>query len=237
MPSSESVTTPVPNRTRASGGPRHRWDKARGLLGGGIDGNKQLTAMTGVILIVLLAALGITILQIGQLIWLHLFLGLLLLGPVLLKVGSTGYRFMRYYARDAIYVAKGPPMLALRAMGPLLVLSTLVVFVSGVVLLFEGPRSRATPLLIHKASFFVWLALMGLHLLAHLPGINRTLRSIRIGAGNAGLTAEGARGGAAGRWIAIAGALAGGLVLAVVLIPHFGLWTAPGAFPHHHHGG
>ena len=126
MPSSESVTTPVPNRTRASGGPRHRWDKARGLLGGGIDGNKQLTAMTGVILIVLLAALGITILQIGQLIWLHLFLGLLLLGPVLLKVGSTGYRFMRYYARDAIYVAKGPPMLALRAMGPLLVLSTLV---------------------------------------------------------------------------------------------------------------
>ena len=73
--------------------------------------------MTGVILIVLFAVLGVTIVQIGQLIWLHLFLGLLLLGPVLLKLASTGYRFLRYYTHDAIYRAKGPPMPALRADG------------------------------------------------------------------------------------------------------------------------
>jgi hypothetical protein len=36
--------------------------------------------------------LGITIVRIGQLIWLHLFLGLLLLGPVGAKLASTGYR-------------------------------------------------------------------------------------------------------------------------------------------------
>src|SRR5579875_586858 len=51
-----------------------------GLVGGGIEGNEQLTAMVGVLLIALLAALGVTVLRIGQLIWPHLFLGLLLLG-------------------------------------------------------------------------------------------------------------------------------------------------------------
>jgi hypothetical protein len=28
-----------------------------------------------------------------------------------------------------------------------------------------------------------------------------------------------------------------GAVLAIVLLPHFGVWTAPGALHHHHHGG
>src|SRR5579872_3166612 len=87
----------------------------RRLFGGGVDGNERLTAMTGVVLVVMLGALGLTIVRIGQLIWLHLFLGLLLMGPVLLKLASTGYRFLRYYARAAVYRAKGPPMLALRA--------------------------------------------------------------------------------------------------------------------------
>jgi hypothetical protein len=205
------------------------------LLGGGIDGNEQLTSITGLILIVLLAVLGITILRIGQLIWLHLFLGLLLLGPVLLKIASTGYRFMRYYARTAIYVAKGPPMLALRAMGPFLVLSTLVVFASGIVLLFDGPRARATPLLIHKASFILWGVLFGLHVLAHLPGFPVSLRALKVGAERSGTPLDGIGSGAAGRWIAMAGALVLGLVVAVALIPHFGIWTAPGAFAHRHH--
>lgn len=188
--------------------------------------------MAGVILILLFAALGVTVVRIGQLLWLHLFLGLLLLGPVLLKLASTGYRFARYYLRNAVYVAKGPPALALRAMGPLLVLLTVVVFASGIVLLFDGPRSRATPLLIHKVSFIVWLALFGLHLLAHVPGLPRSLRAVRIGAAESP-SLDGLGGG--GRWIALAGALVGGVVLAVVLIPHFALWTAPGALPHHHH--
>jgi len=234
---SERVTSPARNRTQAPTTPRRRW--APSLLGGGIEGNEQLTAITGVILLVLFAVLGVTILQIGQLIWLHLFLGLLLLGPVLLKMATTGYRFLRYYTRDAIYVAKGPPMLALRAMGPVVVLTTVVVFVSGVVLLFLGPKNRDTALLIHKASFFVWLALMALHVLAHLPTLGHALRAVQIGAGR-GASTEGAASlstagsGASGRWIAVAGALVGGLVLAVVLLPDFGVWTAAGAFAHHH---
>ena len=47
--------------------------------------------------------------RIGQLLWLHLFVGLLLIGPVVLKLASTGYRFARYYTNDAVYRRKGPP--------------------------------------------------------------------------------------------------------------------------------
>ncbi|MGO9790275.1 MAG: hypothetical protein ACLP8S_12505, partial [Solirubrobacteraceae bacterium] len=71
------------------------------LFGGGTDGNEQLTSITGAILIVLLAVIGVTILRVGQLISVHLFVGLLLLGPVTLKLGSTGYRFVRYYTHDS----------------------------------------------------------------------------------------------------------------------------------------
>jgi hypothetical protein len=131
-------------------------------------------------------------------------------------------------------LAKGPPVLALRAMGPLLVLLTVVVFASGIVLLFDGPRNRTTPLLIHKVSFIAWLVLFGLHLLVHVPRLPRSLRSVRFGADDSGLQELG-QAGSAGRWFALGGALIGGAVLAVVLIPHYSLWTAPGAFPHHHH--
>ena len=228
-PSKSVVSTPA-NRIRTDVGSRRRRRPSAWLSGGGTEGNEELTSRTGAILIVLFAVLGITILQIRQLIWLHLFLGLLLLGPVALKLTTTGYRFVRYYTGDATYREKGPPELALRAMGPIVVASTIAVFASGIVLLFEGPRNRALPLLIHKASFVVWLVFMAFHVLIHLPALGRALRATDVSR-----ELSGAAGGAAGRWIALTGALVGGLVLALVLVPHFGLWTAPGAFPHHDH--
>ena len=51
--------------------------RGRPFLGGGIDGNERLTAVAGVLLLVLFAVIGVTIIRIGQLLWLHLFLGLL----------------------------------------------------------------------------------------------------------------------------------------------------------------
>jgi len=68
----------------------------------------------------------------------HLFVGMLLIGPVGLKLASTGYRFVRYYSGNEVYRRKGPPELWLRMIAPVVVLSTLVVFVSGVLLLLEG---------------------------------------------------------------------------------------------------
>ncbi len=199
------------------------------VLGGGTDGNEWLTSATGVLLIGLLAVLGITIVQIRQLIWLHLFLGLLLVGPILLKMASTGYRFVRYYAHNPAYRAKGPPHPLLRVLGPAVVLSTLVVFITGIVLMLQGPADRHVTLLIHKVSFFIWLAFTGLHILGHLPGLGQLL-SARRPAETDGL---GSADGAAGRWIVLVGAVVAGAVLAVALIPHFSPWTASGAFPHH----
>jgi hypothetical protein len=69
-----------------------RRDRRLALLGGGPEGNEQLTTIAGAMLIVLLAVIGLTIVRIGQRLWLHLFVGLLLLGPTVVKMVSTGYR-------------------------------------------------------------------------------------------------------------------------------------------------
>jgi hypothetical protein len=202
------------------------------LLGGGVDGNEWLTTATGAVLIALLAVLGVTIVRIGQLTWLHLFLGFLLLGPVALKLASTGYRFARYYAHSDAYVDRGPPPWPLRTIAPAVVASTVVVFASGIVLLFKGPRHPGLWLSLHKVSFIVWLVFTALHVLGHLPRVGGLLRVPRSGAASGATSLTGGD-GAAGRWIALAGAIVAGVVVAIVLIPHFGAWTAPGALHHH----
>ncbi len=206
---------------------RRRWPA---LFGGGTDGNELLTNLTGAVLIVLLAVIGVTILRIGQLMSVHLFVGLVLLGPVALKMASTGYRFVRYYTRDPAYRKKGPPEPILRMIAPIVVITTVIVSVSGLLLLFGGPSSKDSWLALHKVSFIVWIVFTAIHVLAHLPSIARTFR---IGPRNAGL--PGVSAGGAGRWIALAGALVGGLVIAIVLIGDFTSWTASGALHHHHH--
>jgi hypothetical protein len=224
----------------------------RRLLGGGTDGNELLTTITGAVLIVLLAALGLTIVAIGRLLWLHLFLGLLLIGPVALKLASTGYRFLRYYTSDARYRVKGPPPQALRLLAPLVVVLTVGVFATGVVLLIVGPSAREPFLLLHKATFVGWIAVTTIHVLGHLPEIAR-LFAIRIDYSGYPIVSRaprpavrGRRGaaepeprqpvaGSAGRWISLASATVFGLVLAIALIPHFGAWTDSIGLFHAHH--
>lgn len=189
---------------------------------GGPDGNEQLTAVTGLILIVLLAPIGVTILFIGQLTWLHLFLGLLLIGPVGLKMASTGWRFLRYYTHTPVYVRRGPPVLWLRLLAPGVVVTTVAVLATGVVLLFVGPDHRDPWMLLHKAAFIAWIALTALHVLGHLLDLPAAVRADALRATGR----RGGQAGAAGRAIAIAGAVVAGLVLAIVLIPDFAAWTA-----------
>ena len=199
------------------------------LSAGGTDGNEQLTTLTGVLLIGLLAVIGLTILRIGQLISVHLFVGLLLLGPVAVKLASTGYRFVRYYIGNPAYRQQGAPELVLRLIAPIVVLTTVIVFVSGIVLMFDGPQNRGQWLTIHKASFIVWGVFIAAHVLGHLPGVGGVLRATAPTGGER-------TPGSAGRWITIAGGIVGGVVLAILLIPQFAPWTAHGAFLHHHHG-
>jgi hypothetical protein len=214
---------------------RSRAGRARGtaLTGGGTDGNEQLTTVTGAILIMLLAVIGFTIPQLTRFVWLHLFVGMLLFGPVLLKMASTGYRFMRYYTGDIAYRRKGPPETVLRLLGPVVVLSTVAVFATGVVLLVLGPSHRNPWVELHKLAFILWIVFMSLHVLLHLPAVARALGIGRKGQEQL----AGAAPGTAARWIAICGALVAGLILAIVLIPDFSAWTAHGVLGHHHHDG
>ncbi|HUB72710.1 MAG TPA: hypothetical protein VL979_01580 [Solirubrobacteraceae bacterium] len=202
--------------------PRGRRAFGRALLAGGTAGNELLTACTGAALIALLAILGVTILRIGSLLWVHLFVGLALIGPLALKLASTGYRFVRYYGGDARYRSAGPPPILLRAIGPVVVASTLVVLASGVALLLTGPSGRATWLPIHKLSFFVWIAFMAVHVLGHLPAVGAGLRADY--GGPLQRLDEGAP-GRSGRALSLAAAIVLGLVLAILLIPEFGAWV------------
>jgi len=226
---------------------------ARRLTAGGTTGNERLTTATGVVLLVLLAVIGVTILRLRSLLWVHLFVGMLLIGPIALKMASTGYRFVRYYTADPRYRRKGPPSAPLRMLAPLVVISTVAVFVSGVALLLVGPSSRGTLLPIHKVSFVAWVLVTSVHVLGHLPEV---AAAVGLGAetaskvdvlGAMGSTDGGdlsaweapgaaltARAGRAGRGLSLAGALAGGTVLAVAVIPQFGPWLHASSLFHHH---
>lgn len=188
---------------------------------GGPLGNERLTAATAAVLLVLLAAEGVTIVFLGPLLAVHLFLGMLLIPPVLLKLATTGYRFARYYAGSRAYRERGAPHLLLRAMGPLLVLSTLAVFGTGVALLIEGPKPE-TLILVHKVSFFVWLALMGVHVLAHIQPLPMLARADwwPAPAGGPELT------GATARRAVLVAALAAGIGLAAVTASLIGPWLS-----------
>src|SRR5487761_1942434 len=113
---------------------------------------------------------GVTILQIGGLISTHVFIGVLLLPPLLLKIGSTSWRFARYYSGNPAYVRKGPPAPLLRLFGPLIVVLSLVVMASGFALVVVAPHSWRSQLLsIHQASFLLWFLVTAVHVLGHLP--------------------------------------------------------------------
>ena len=184
---------------------------------GGIAGNERLTHAVAAALTVLLAAEGITILRMQGLRSVHMFLGLVLIGPLALKVGSTGYRFARYYAGAPTYRRKGPPLLLLRALAPVLVLSTLGIFVTGVGLLVAGHTSD-TLLMLHKASFIVWSAMFAVHFLAYAPRVGRSLRDAATATRREPVSGVGLRA------TVLAAALGGGLALALALVPAIGAY-------------
>jgi accessory gene regulator protein AgrB len=140
--------------------------------------NERLTATTATVLLVLLAVEGFTVLSVRQMLSVHIVVGLLLIPPVGLKLLSTGYRFLRYYAGDAAFVSKGPPHLVMRLLAPLLVVSTVVLFGTGVALLALGPETHRDLVLgLHKASFIVWFFVTSVHVLVYAPRLPKALRA------------------------------------------------------------
>ena len=134
---------------------------------GGVEGNARLTGATGAALFVLLAAEGITILRIHDLITAHVFIGIAVAAFVATKLGSVAYRFARYYIGDPAYVRKGPPNPVLRVDGPIVVLTTIAVLGTGIAGLAAGHAVRWL-IDLHKASFILWFVAMTVHVLGHI---------------------------------------------------------------------
>jgi len=196
-----TLTTSARHRHRAAGAD-------------GVAGNERLTAMTGAVLLVLFAAEGVTILRVHRLLTLHFFLGMLLIGPVALKVASTTYRFVRYYTGSGPYVRKGPPAPLMRLLGPLVIATSLAVLGTGVALAFVGP-GRGPWLFLHKATFVLWFGVMTIHVLAYVPRLP-------------GLLVGTVLSGRGTRWLLLAASLAFGLVIAVATLHLSARWDGLG---------
>jgi hypothetical protein len=172
---------------------------------------------------VLLAAEGFTLLSLHRLITMHFFLGMLLIGPVVLKAGSVIYRFTRYYTGEPGYRRQGPPAPLLRLLGPFVLITSAGVLGSGVALAFIG--SAAGPwLFIHKAFFVLWFGVTAIHVLAYVWRLPRLIGSdLRRPAGLN--RASGVLAGRAARWLLLAASIAGGLLIAAATVHLAGPWT------------
>ncbi len=187
----------------------------------GVEGNARLTASNGLLLIALLAVEGVTILNVRQMITLHMYLGILLLGPVLLKTASTVYRFTRYYRGAEPYRRKGPPHPALRLIGPAVILTTLALLGTGIGLIATGPNHREPLLSLHQVSFIAWIALMAVHVLGHLREATlASWRDLRPVPGDTASTRRAVRAGA------LIIALLIGVGAATALMPSASAWTS-----------
>jgi hypothetical protein len=179
------------------------------------------------VLLVLLGIESLTTLALHSYLPEHIFLGLLLIPPVALKLASTGWRFLRYYANSAPYRLEGPPRLLLRLLAPLLVGSTLTLFGSGVGLIIVGHGGG--PLLqVHAVSFAVWGVLIAIHILAYLT------RVVRVGVADWRRHAIPKVAGTRSRRAVLLGALLGGVVLALATYPAQRAWLD---HRHDHHRG
>ena len=132
-------------------------------------GNERLTAVVGIVLLVLTVVELTTIpLGVHRFMSLHVFVGFVLIPPIVLKLASTGWRFARYYSGTSAYVAQGPPLLPMRLLAPFLVVATVILFASGVAMgvLHGQPLSIARRL--HGPASVIWIVLVGVHALVYL---------------------------------------------------------------------
>jgi len=212
-----------PARRRAPSGPTADGppDSARTPLGGP-EGNARLTGATAAVLLVLLAAEGLTVLRVGPLLTPHVVVGMVLVPFVVVKIGSTGWRMARYYLGDPAYRRRGAPPIVLRLLGPVVVLLTVLLFGSGIALLLVPHSLRPGTMFVHKASFVLWFGAMTIHVLGHALETSRLAPADLMAR-----TRSQVRGAGARMWVQAA-CLVTGILLAVAMAPTVGPWLSGG---------
>ena len=152
-------------------------------LAGGVAGNRRLTAATGVVLHTLLWIQIASAVLFALMAWnivlppgplhalvrpVHFFVGFMLMPLVAIKLGSTGYRFLRYYTRNERYKIAGPPTRLERALAPVLVASILVVFVSGVEMWGFFNQFGIAWIPVHVIAAITFLVALTMHIVFHV---------------------------------------------------------------------
>jgi hypothetical protein len=200
-------------------------DRLAARFPGGTAGNRNLTAFLGALLLAgILGELATLVLGLQRTLPVHILLGVALIPIVALKLGSTGWRMIRYYTNDPGYRREGPPRTFLRGIAPLVAGSTVALFGSGVGLIAAGPRSHLFGA-VHSASFALFLLVVGAHALAHLPKLRRFALADWM---------HGRAQGHALRRAVVAFAVVSGGAFAVAAVQALGPWTT---LMHHHFGG
>jgi len=143
----------------------------------GVAGNERLTALAGAVLLALIVVEVATVQSVRSLMRVHVVVGTLLAGPLLVKIASTGWRFVRYYANNPAYRRKGPPHPLQRTLSPLLLVASVVVVGSGFGLATTRPGTHGVFFLMHKLGFLAMAVLLGVHVLAYLRRVPELIAS------------------------------------------------------------
>ncbi|HTK07316.1 MAG TPA: hypothetical protein VL485_09110 [Ktedonobacteraceae bacterium] len=142
-----------------------------------VAGNERIIALAGSVLLVLILAEIVIAAKMHVLMPVHIFVGVLLTFPLLVKIGSTGYRFLRYYTGSPAFVQKGPPRLEMRLLAPLLLIASLGLVGSGILLALLGPTHALSVwvLRLHALSVICWLPLLAVHVGAYIWRVPRLI--------------------------------------------------------------
>jgi hypothetical protein len=184
----------------------------------GAIGNERLTALAGGTLLLLILIELLTLPSLRALLSPHVVAGLVLAGPLTVKLGSTGYRAARYYLHAPAFVRRGPPQLPLRILAIPLAVTSMLLVATGIGLMLTGPSSAGALVPLHNLSALVWLPLIALHSLAYVRRVPELLTDDWSRA--APLVVP-------GRWLRLATtvfSLLGGVAAAVVLAPRATAW-------------
>ena len=178
------------------------------------DGNERLTAAVGIVLIVLtLVELATVLFGLQQFLSLHVFVGFVLIPPVLLKLASTGWRFTRYYTWREAYRLKGAPQLIMRLLAPILVTATVVLFASGVAMGITHGRTLHIARQLHGPASVIWMVLVGVHVLVYLK------RAIVSAREDVAASSRAAVRGAGARTALVVAAIVAGVVAGAATLP------------------
>jgi hypothetical protein len=191
------------------------------------DGNERLTATVGLVLIVLsLVEIGTVLFGLGQFLSLHVFVGLVLIPPVLLKLATTGWRFTRYYTRNTAYRLKGAPQLITRLLAPLLVASTVILLGSGVAMGVLHGHALQIARNLHGPASVAWMILIGFHVLVYLRRAVVSAKEDVVPAERSAVRGAGAR------TVVLVAAIVAGLVAGLATLPAQHRWLH---LPDKHH--